>query len=300
MLENLYIIILNWNLKAETITCIDSVLRAGAVAEHIIVVDNGSNDGSPESIREYFDPPPFILETGKNLGYAGGMNQGIRMGLEYGAKWFLLLNNDTIVDQHMLMELDEASQKVPENTILAPLILNYERPEYINYIGDRRILNTFITHTLYCGESVRKNLPEILFVDFFTGCAILIPAEVFRVIGLFDEYFFMYAEDIDFCWRAQIAGYRLACATHARLRHKVSASTRHDQPRNRYWRISNQINFYRRYSQKFQILIMFLFTVCRSLGITLKDLWHRQPELLVPLWQGFYDGWHRKMGDGTF
>ncbi len=297
MLEKLYIIILNWNLKDDTIACVESLIQAGAAAGQIIVVDNGSSDGSPEAIQGYFKPPPLALNLGQNLGYAGGMNRGIQLALDCGAEWLLLLNNDVVVAEKMLVELEKAVAAVPQNTILAPLILDYFQKDRISYVGDRRIFGTLITRTLYRGAKATRTLPDILPVDFFTGCAMLIPAGVFKSVGLFDTRYFMYAEDVDFCWRAQEAGIGLACATEARLWHKVSASSSNQQPTIRYWRIKNQIRFYRRYSQRLQIPVMFLFTLLRSLLIIMKDFFQHHPGLLHSSWQGFWDGWQGNLDD---
>src|ERR1700690_1550925 len=102
----LSVVILNWNGKRETIACIESLQKQEASFD-IVMVDNGSEDNSPAAISKRF-PTVTILETGQNLGYAGGNNVGIEVALRQGADLVLLLNNDTVVEPHFIAALLKA------------------------------------------------------------------------------------------------------------------------------------------------------------------------------------------------
>jgi GT2 family glycosyltransferase len=115
--------------------------------------------------------------------------------------------------------------------------------------------------------------------------------EVLEQIGLFDARFFMYAEDADFCWRARRAGFRLGCCTEARMWHKVSRSTGVYHPQARYWRISNQILFYRRYANAWQRPLIFSFTFLRSAYLAVGDLLHGRSRLAQRTVRAWADGW---------
>jgi GT2 family glycosyltransferase len=119
----------------------------------------------------------------------------------------------------------------------------------------------------------------------------LVRREVFKEIGLLNTSLFMYAEEVDFIWRARLAGYRVGCVTNAHLFHKISLSANRDRPQQRYWRIRNQIFFYRKYTYGMKLALMFFIVLARSLWIGTKDIFHGQKELLSSLIRGWRDGW---------
>jgi GT2 family glycosyltransferase len=299
--EEIAIIIINYNLKQDTADCISSLLKAQADLAQITVVDNGSSDGSISFLRQQFGQELRIEASESNQGFAYAVNLGINAALLTRASWFLIMNNDTLVDTSFLNELSIATKNHPDYGLFGPLILYYSQPNRIWFLGDRRIPGTLATVHMYYGKDERQLPPEeVIPVDFLNGCTMMVNRNVVKAIGLFNETSLIYAEEVDFCWRATQAGFRMATVPKARMWHKVSAIMNKQKPKTRYLKIRNQVNFYRRYSHGLQIPIMVLFTVVRSIWLSLKDLWLRQPELLAPLWQGFLDGWRGKMGDNVF
>jgi len=290
-IRSLYAVVVNWNLRIETVACVESLLTTGVAVDQIIVVDNGSSDDSVSVLRERFGPDLLLIVSSRNLGFAGGANLGIEFALERGAGWVLLLNNDTRVAPTFLAEMENAAVADNQFAILAPLILYQDVPDRIWYAGDRLIPGVLVTYSLRRQQKDHGKLPLLMPVDFVSGCAMLVRRDVFEKVGLFDRTLFMYGEDVDFCWRARLAGFRLVCATHAKMWHKVSVSSNHDKPRMRYWRIKNQIRFYRAYARGLQVPLMMGFTLLRALWIGLGDAWHGQPSLIKPLVQGLIQGW---------
>lgn len=288
---NLNIIIVNWNLKEDTAACITSILEAGIELEQVILIDNASTDGSVAAMKEKFGPSLKIIETESNLGFAGGTNLGIRHALDSQVSWLFLLNNDTVVEPGMFSELAKAVHDTPKYGIVAPLIFYYDAPEIIWSAGDRLILGTMATRNSYHKKHKPEGLPTILDVDFVTGSGMLVRREVFEKIGLLDTSLFMYAEEVDFIWRARLAGYQVGCVTNAHLLHKVSLSANRDRPKQRYLRIRNQIYFYRKYTHGLQFVIMFIIVLARSFWMGTKDIIQGQNELLSPLTRGWRDGW---------
>jgi GT2 family glycosyltransferase len=114
---------------------------------------------------------------------------------------------------------------------------------------------------------------------------------VFEKIGLFDATLYMYGEEVDFCWRARLAGFKFACFTAARIWHKISKSSNSTQPLSRYLRIRNQILFYRRYSPNAQLVILFIFTLLRTIRICTYDLLRWKLDLILPSVRGWLGGW---------
>lgn len=288
---NLAIITVNLNLKNDTEDCVRSLQAAGAALEQFVVVDNASWDDSVAYLRNGFGSRLSILECAENLGYAHGLNLGIQHGLkEPFNEWFLLINNDTVVDKNFLVELQKATQET-HLRLLGPVIFYYDSPGTIWGFGDRFIPGTLIGYSLHKNKPLPERLPQTVRVDVLNGCAMLVHRSVFERIGLFDTSFFMYAEEVDFCWRARQAGFTMACATEARMRHKVSASAGKIRVVSAYLRVRNQIRFYRRYQNFFQMLVMVPFTALRALWIALRFLVTGHPGLSKSAVKGWIDGW---------
>ncbi|MFU8773934.1 MAG: glycosyltransferase family 2 protein [Anaerolineales bacterium] len=299
MSTSLYIVIVNWNLKEDTLACVHSLIKSGAETDHIIVVDNASTDGSVQALRKTFGSSLPIIEAGENLGFAAGNNLGIQEAIDSGADWILLLNNDTVVAIDTLSELKKVIQKNPDFSIVAPIIYYYDHPKIIWYLGDYLIRGTLITTNPHRGKKDTNNFPSFMPVDFVSGCGMMVKKEVFEEIGFFDPALFMYAEEVDFCWRARQAGYRLACATRAKVWHRISISAQKDQKSARYLRIRNQTRFYRKYSRGYQIPLMFIFSLSRSVFLVIRDILRRQAHLAPPSVRGWFEGWFKPDIFGT-
>lgn len=284
-------VIVNWNLAADTIACVRSLLAAGVSPSPIIVVDNGSNDNSPAQLDHELGESIELIRSKQNLGFAGGNNLGIQHALSQGAEWVLLLNNDTLVAPNFFEEMQRAIREQPDYLIMAPLIFYHAEPQRIWSLGDRLLLGTLITRSLWRDQEVKPDLPPFVPVDFLNACCLLVHHTVFAQIGLLDTTFFMYAEDVDFCWRARRAGFKLGCWTRAHIWHKVARSTGVYHPIRRYWQIYNQIRVYQRYANAWQYLLMVCFTLARSLWLAIGDLRHGRKQLAAKTLWGWCAGW---------
>jgi GT2 family glycosyltransferase len=291
MASDLGIVIINVNLKDDTVACIKSMLHAGASIEEIIVIDNGSNDGSARLFAQEFGPSLDITASPENVGFARGCNLGIRRAQEKGAEWVLFINNDTVVDAEFLKNLTQVARQNPEFDLFGPLILLFSQPGVVWYLGDRLIPGTLITTNPYRRKEERHNFPLLLPVDFLNGCCLLVSRRVLEKVGGFDPRFYMYGEDVEFCWRARQAGFRLAAVPGARIWHKVSTSSNKVPAQTRYLRILNQIRFYRTYARGLQLPLMLAFTALRMLVLAAGDLSRRQVELIRPLALAWLKGW---------
>lgn len=304
LLEQTYVIIINWNLAADTIECIDSLIAAGFFPEHIIVVDNGSSDNSVALFRKTYGDTIHILESSTNLGFSGGNNFALRYALGLEANWILFVNNDTVVATSFFEELNYAVTEQPDWSLISPLILYYQTngcqrnflgsPSGVIWsLGDVRVWGTFVTRGLLRNQTVPQEVRPYIEVDFLTACCLLVRVDVFKQIGMFDLDYFMYGEDVDFCWRAKQAGFRLGCATRARMWHKVSRSTGLNHPVSRYWRTSNQIRFYRRYAIGLQKLVVFCFTLVQLGKTMLGDVVAGRFGIALVVLRSWFDGWFR-------
>lgn len=226
----IYVIILNWNGKGDTLTCLEN-LEYVTTPHHVVVVDNGSSDGSEEAIRKKF-PQVYLIQTGENLGYAEGNNVGIRYALENQADFLFILNNDTIVTKDILEHF--LKRDVP---IQGGKALLMEDPQKIDHLGG----NWNPKQGRF--ELVGANAPASewknpVSIDYVCGVALFAKAEVFEKVGLFDPRFFLFWEECDWCYRAKQAGYLIQTCPEALLFHKKSASFTGGKPHTCYfwWR----------------------------------------------------------------
>jgi GT2 family glycosyltransferase len=218
-----YIIVLNWNGKSDTLECLDSLSHVAGPSVCVVVVDNGSGDGSQEAIRR-MHPGVTLLETGANLRYAGGNNAGIRHALAGGAEQIMLLNNDTTVDPGFLRAMTETLLSSTLTGIVAPKILYSADPGRLWYAGG---IISFWTGTMrHRGirqtDDGRFDIP--CETGYASGCCLLAKRSTVERIGLLDESFYMYSEDADWSMRARRAGLRIMYEPRARVWHKVSVS----------------------------------------------------------------------------
>jgi len=235
------IIVLNWNGLADTLECLASLARLDYPAYHVVVVDNGSTDGSVEAIRAQFSQVTLI-ENGENLGFAEGNNVGLRHALDRGADYVLLLNNDTVADTRFLTKLVKIAEVDGEIGVASPLICHYDAPDEIWSAGAAIDWADGSTQRLRAGEVAREGAPTFE-VDFVSGCALLAKREVIETTGFLDVNFYLYYEEADWCVRARNQGYRIVCVPEAKIWHKVSRSVGASSPLVTYYMTRNALLF---------------------------------------------------------
>jgi GT2 family glycosyltransferase len=218
------IVILNWNGKVDTLECLRSVFAVEYSNFDIFVVDNGSTDNSVEVIRQHY-PSLRIIQTGRNLGYAGGNNLGIKEALNNGAEFVLLLNNDTTVDPGLVKNFVAAAKKKPKAGIFGAKIYFHSEPNKIWFFGgDWNERRSWLVHVGLGQQDQGESFNRITETNFVTGCALFIRRHVVEAIGLMDERFFLVFEDADWCFRARKKGYQCAVVPGALVWHKIGVS----------------------------------------------------------------------------
>lgn len=251
-----FFLIPNLNLKRDLVECVSSILHAGAAGEvRVVVIDNGSTDGSVDELIEVFGRRVSVLRNTRNLGFARAVNQGIHFALDAGAASVFVLNNDTILLQDTIMTLSVfASESTEEVGILGPAIFYADYPQKLWRIGDRRTAIGGIPRPFF------PRSEKVVELDYVTGCGMLIFNSVFEKVGLLDDEFFMYYEDADFCHRARKGGFRILGIPQAKLLHKISKSAAKDPRVAHYWRAFGMMRFYKKHALDFdrRVLLWFL------------------------------------------
>lgn len=266
-------IIVNWKLKEETCICLRSIAGLDFPCR-VIVVDNGSQDGSVDYIRERF-PKVELLELPTNLGFAAACNRAIEHALKNNdCQYIFILNNDTIIQNHALAELIEVAEAHLEVGIFGPKIYYLDDPQIIWYAGARRRWGVLAAAETGRGSLDRGQFRELRSVDYIFGTGMLIRKNVFDKIGLFDEKFFLYLEDLDFCLRAQNAGFDLLFVPQAHIWHMVSASTSNNNVMRRYHLVKSTVHFLVKHTSLIMVPAVFVFWSLVSAQVIVFDLIH--------------------------
>ena len=254
------VVVLNWNQEHYTVPCVESLLAQRNADVDIILVDNGSADESGARLHARF-PELAYVQTGDNIGYAGGNNAGIACALERGAEAVLVINNDTVADEWCVSRLVDALEQHPEVAAVSALITRFDDPSRVWFAGGSiSVERVMCTHDDYNAsvDLVVSRLadPEaVQLCTFLCGCCMMIRADVLREVGLFKADYFIYVEDTELSYRLGLAGWKLGWVPMARLAHKVPALDVQETPRQIYLRDRNRRRMARSHLSVLQRLV---------------------------------------------
>jgi GT2 family glycosyltransferase len=250
-LPKVAIVILNWNGWKNTVECLESLYQNTYPKYEIILVDNGSKDGSIQKIEEYAEgklgveskffsydlttkplkivKPPVkvpsdfykklvLVENPINYGFVKGVNLGLQLAQKQSADYVLLLNNDIVVDKSFLCEMVTQAEKIPQFGIGGPTIYYYDRPTTIDFAGEN------LTLWRVKGKENRRKLANPVQVDKIEGSCMLIKVAVLDTVGLLYPKYWAYWEETDLCFRAKKAGFKIVYIPEAKIWHKVASS----------------------------------------------------------------------------
>ena len=220
------IVVVTYKGLNDTLECIESLSKLTYKNWRLILVDQHSNDGTPQAVRAKY-PWVHVIENPVNDGFTGGNNLGMRKALELATDYVFLLNNDTIVEPELLDKLIVPMEIDPRIGIIGPTSLYYKNPEIVCWAGSSldwrgRLSNDSIKA---CDIPFDKLDLQMRGTGYVHGCAMLIRRSVLEQIGLFDDRYFIYFEECDLCARASRAGWKLMYLPTAKLWHKISQVT---------------------------------------------------------------------------
>jgi GT2 family glycosyltransferase len=293
------VVLVNWNTTDFTVRCIQSLLAGVVPPREIVVVDNASRDDSIQvPLRAY--PTVELIRNHTNLGFTGANNIGIKWLLSRDIEYIWILNNDTIVSPACLKELLTGINLCPNMGAVSGKIL-YEEPSNLIWFGGA-VWNctTFRGRHEGMNEVDRGQCDAAKELQFLDGCCILTRTEVLEEVGLFDDRFFAYHEDIDWSLRARSKGHRLGYVPSAILWHRVSASTEllprspwggHTHPMLTYLTSRNTLYLIRKHckSSLHAVAPLFFFfcsLIYGTVGLIALGRWDK----LISLWRAGKDG----------
>ena len=232
-------VVLNYAAADETVIAVRSLLASRCAVNDLVVVDN---DTSPrcQDLLSSVRARITYLPTGRNLGFSGGMNVGIRHALARGATDLLLVNSDVFVPPDVLGGLEQVMEATPAAGIVGPVVMTRGEPDRVESLGMRYHSVTGRMRHVGCDERLTSS-PADGPVDAVSGCLMLVRREVFERAGLFDEEYFFSFEDLEFCRRAARLGFQTVLAGRVKVYHEGGSSIGASSPQRLYFAARNHL-----------------------------------------------------------
>lgn len=268
MLKKTLIILVNWNSFHHSKNCIQSIKGSMAEGYDILVVDNGSEDGSGKQLKSTF-PDIILVESPQNLGFSGGNNLALEYSLTNQYTYSFLLNNDTFVEKDFLVHLVKYMEEHSDTGAIQPKIF-FENNRNILWNGGS-VYNkmwglTYSKRYLRTEGPAQKRIQE---VDWITGCSFFIRNSILSTTGLLAENMFMYFEDVDFSLRIKQNGFKLQFHPDSVIYHIAGASNKnkvkttegYSNPTVYFINLRNRIWFLKKYTPFYYIPTVVLFNL---------------------------------------
>ena len=274
------VVILNWNGKKMLERFLPSVTACTTGDAEVIVADNGSTDDSLDFVRAHY-PGMRIIELDKNYGFAGGYNRALE---QVEADYFVLLNDDVEVTPGWVEPVIQQMQQHPEMAICQPKLLMYDQRDTFEYAGGA---GGFIDKYGYpfCRGRMFTTLekdhgqydnPSDIF--WASGAAMFVRADVWRQLGGLDNDFFAHMEEIDFCWRAKNAGYRVAFCPQSVVYHVGGGTLPKSNPRKTYLNFRNNMALLYKNLPKQRLAWVLCCRILLDYVAAFKFLFERKPK----------------------
>lgn len=302
------IIVVNYKTPDLIVDCLETLLpETVGLNACIVLVDNNSADGSIPIIESWLNENDTtnlvkFIKSEKNLGFAGGNNMGIRA---FEAKNYILLNSDTLVRRDAIKILFETANNYPDIGLVSPRL---EWPDSTPQVSCFRYISAYTELIQSASTSIitklfnNENLPlsiqgKISYPEWTSFACVLIKNTVFEQIGLLDEKFFMYFDDVEFCFRANNAGFGILNNPSSRIVHLRGGSSsvkKNIQNRKRlpyYFYESRTWYFYKCYGYKVLILANLLWMLGRSISKIRELVGAKKPHVCEKQWLDIWTNW---------
>jgi GT2 family glycosyltransferase len=245
------VVSLNWNGWQDTLTSVESVLQLNYPNLRVLVIDNGSADGSAAHLRTIQDDRVELLELPENLGYTGGCNEGFKRAMADGFDYVWLLNSDAVVDdKDTLGSLVALAESDPKIGLVTPRIAALGDEDRLTFSGGICVMDPPGWDHTADPEQARRWAQQYPNAGLVLGTALLVRTSMIRKIGMFDDRFFAYFEDNDLSYRSLQAGYRNLVDENSVVRHEekdavVDPAT--IKPHWWYYMTRNECRFWRKH-----------------------------------------------------
>lgn len=291
------IIIPTWNNKKDVLECLDSLSYLNYPNYEIIVVDNGSTDGTQEEIKKKF-PEVRLIRSEKNLGVPGGRNLGIKNAR---GEYFFFLEEDVVVEPNVLNELLIVAQNDERIGIVCPKIYYYHNLNKIWLISDSVSLTTSRPNRVIGKVYDKGQFDQVMEIN--SSCILLVKRKVIESVGMYDPTFFALWDDRDFCLRVKRSGYKIMYNPRGKVWHKAMKPNKLSKypkglvniglssPMRTYYTGRNRIIFMRKHARPLNLTIFLLFYLpIFTIYYTLRILRFGRIDFLKSYWKGTISG----------
>ena len=257
------VVIINYCGFSDTVCAVESVLDSTYKDVRVVVVDNASPDNTGVKLFKQFSGAErvSVVLLDENVGFGSGNNVGIKLAIDNGSDYVLLVNNDTVVDCRMIEALVEEAGR---NTVVSPLVFYYSEPNSVWFGGGYFDWWGAPRH-LFRNREANNVGVDSYSSEWLTGCSMFFPIKAFLDTGGFDPNYFLYCEDVDWSIRLVRAGYSLMVNPQARMWHKVSATTGGaDSPLSYYYGARNRLYMIRKLNLGMKYRIISILSILRG------------------------------------
>ena len=217
------IITINYNHSKETLECVESILQSTYTDFRLFLVDNGSEiDDYNKLCSSIYDERVQIVRQQPNIGYVGGVNLGLKEASKQNLDYYLIMNNDTILDKKAIIELLNTARKYRDQAIVSGKVYNIDEPDSLQYIGQWCRNKNKLDYQPYVKGGKEKDIgqfDEEIELGMADDVFWLVPKQIFKKIGYYSTDFFLYGEQNDYALRALKEGFKLIYTPKAKIWH---------------------------------------------------------------------------------
>ena len=298
------LIITAWNQVEKTLACLATVQSLVYPADTltVLLVDNGSEPELSTAVQTAY-PDLIYLRHEQNLGFAAGYNSGLRhaQSLSPPYDYFFLLNNDTLLAPDSLRHLVSAAQANPTWGVVTAKIYYADDPQRIWAVGERVSPILLDLTTRHQNQLDRGQWATRQTFDFVPFCAVLLPRQTLARVGLLDEGFFVYYEDMDYCRRVLAVGLAIGLEPAAQVWHAVSSSSGGEwSPRYAWWMGQSGGRYFRKHGRGWRLLLIVPFKLFGAGRNALRLAWRGAWAALRAYGRGLWWGWIHGRADIPF
>lgn len=244
------IVVCNYNKEDAVLDCIQSILESKFTDYDLYVVDNGSTDNSVKHIKEKYKSELVLIENRENLGGSGGFNTGLKEAYKKGYSYLMCVDNDAMLDENAVGNLYNFLESHSEAGMAAAKVYHLEAPEYVQQFGQKVDFENFCTEVYHYNEFENGSMPEYLYVDSAAACSLMVRRSIIDKIGFMPEENFLYWDDTEWCYRCNLAGYKVASVGSAKALHAMGAKNEAVNTFPTYYAWRNWIVFFARHTRK--------------------------------------------------
>lgn len=286
-----YAVVLAWNQVNVTLECLESLSKSQYPNLRIVVVDNGSTDGTMEAVKRDY-PVVEVSRVDVNIGMEGGYNMGIEHALKKNAYYVMAMNNDILVDPEMVTHLVQGIQNHSKAGMVSPKIYQYYDDKIRLWCAGARWA-AFPPRIKLIGSNASDSAQyQIDFqLPYVTSCCILMSREALQKTGLFDPGYYFYYNDWDLSARFWAAGYEIWFIADAHIWHKVSMSTQKAKKPDKWWYVNGRssVRFYLKYKSAWMLALYTIYFLIREIAkLKFKHV--------LPYLFGVAEGWADRRG----